>query len=433
MSAGPNLLIPRFLNTFQGFSVKDIKEFITDQRVELHIEKNEDTKSICCRCCEPLGHYHDHDRYQRKVKHLKLFNFDVTVHFFTEKRHCSNCNKVRSELIEWLCPTTPHITMDLAWCINRLTEIATVRQVSILKSVDKMTCYKIDKYILSRLLQGYQIPNITHIAVDEVYARSPVQQGEGETRDDLFLTVIVDLRTHKVIWISKSRRKEALDIFFEMIGSSACEKIVVVATDQHAGYGASVDQYCKNASLVWDRFHLVQNFNNLVNEERKSEADRVSGREHYGSLLKGKNKWIFLKKSTSRSKSEVAHINEVMILNDRLAKLEIIKERFHQMFDCTNKDDAELMLYEIYQWACDINAWGLAKYFVSLRNAKEFWNYFSHRFTTSVVEGINRGIKTLKWVAYGYKDMAYFALKIMQKFGYLNHKYALNWLNPQID
>ena len=66
-----------------------------------------------------------------------------------------------------------------------------------------------------------------------------------------------------------------------------------------------------------------------------------------------------------------------------------------------------------------------------LREAKEFWNYFTHRFTTAVVEGINRGIKTLKWVAYGYKDMAYFALKIMQKFGYLNHKYALNWLYPQ--
>ena len=64
----------------------------------------------------------------------------------------------------------------------------------------------------------------------------------------------------------------------------------MVATDQHAGYGLSVEQYCKNESLVWDRFHLVQRFNDLVNDERKSEADRVSGRAHYGSLLTGKNK-----------------------------------------------------------------------------------------------------------------------------------------------
>ncbi len=431
MNTGSNLLVPRFLDSFQGFSVIDIKEYIKDMRVELYLEKKADNQSLCCKCCEPLGAYHD--RYRRIVKHLKLFNFNVTVHFFTEKRFCSNCKKTRSELIEWLCPTTPHLTMDLAWCINRLTEIATVNQVSILKSVDKMTCYKIDKYILNRIFQGYQIPSLSHIAVDEVYARSPVQKEVGETRDDLFFTVIVDLRTHKVVWISKSRRKEALDTFFEVIGREACDKIIVVAADQHEGYAASVREYCKAAKLIWDRFHLVQKFNDLINDERRSEAERVAGREHYGSLLTGKNKWIFLKKSSSRNQKEINHISEVMDLNDRIAKLEIIKERYHQMFDCQSKDEAEIMLFEIYQWACNINAWPIAQYFLMLQESQEFWNYFDHRYTTSVVEGINRGIKTLKWVAYGYKDMAYFALKIMQKFGYLNHKYALKWLQPQIE
>ena len=66
---------------------------------------------------------------------------------------------------------------------------------------------------------------------------------------------------------------------------------------------------------------------------------------------------------------------------------------------------AQLVLYEVYEWACNINAWDIAKYFMSLGGASEFWNYFTHRYTTSVVEGINRGIKTLKWVAYGYKDI----------------------------
>ncbi|AHI04634.1 IS204/IS1001/IS1096/IS1165 transposase [Bdellovibrio bacteriovorus W] len=426
MFTEPTLLIPRFLDSFQGFSVKDIKEFIADQRIEIHLEHRASEKRICSKCLEPLGNYHD--RYHRKVKHLKIFNFQVEVHFFTEQRHCAHCKKVRAEWIPWLCPTSPHITMDLAWYINRLSEIATVRQVGILKSVDKMTCYKIDKYILGRLLQGYKIPKVTHIGVDEVYARGPKQQKSNETRDDLFFTVIVDLRTHKVIWISKSRRKEALDTFFSMIGPEACEQIQVVATDQHEGYGASVKEHCKKASLVWDRFHLVQRFTELINDERKNEAERVKGREHYGSLLMGKNKWIFLKRATHRTEKEIQHINEVLSINSRLAKIEIIKERFYQMFDSQTEDEARLKMYEIYEWSMNINAWELAKYISSLAEARDFWNYFTYRYTTSVVEGINRGIKTLKWVAYGYKDMAYFSLKIMQKFGYLNHKYALNWL-----
>ena len=114
-----------------------------------------------------------------------------------------------------------------------------------------MTCYRVDKFILNRLLQGYEIPEVTHISVDEVYARSKKQQKEHETRDDLFLTVIVDLKTHKVIWVSQSRRKEALDTFFAMIGEEGCEKIKVVATDQHEGYNRSVKEHCKHAKVYF--------------------------------------------------------------------------------------------------------------------------------------------------------------------------------------
>ncbi len=54
---------------------------------------------------------------------------------------------------------------------------------------------------------------------------------------------------------------------------------------------------------------------------------------------------------------------------------------------------------------------------------QRLWNYFRYKVTTGVSEGINRVIKGLKWQAYGYKDMFYFALKILQKAGYLNSRY----------
>jgi hypothetical protein len=170
-----------------------------------------------------------------------------------------------------------------------MSEIATVLQVSKLESIDKMSCYAVDKYILTRLLQGYKIPDVTHISVDEVYARSPVQQKKGETRDDLFLTVIVDQRTRKVIWVSKSRRKEALDTFFAMIGKEACERIKVVTCDQHKGYAESVREHCSKASIVWDKFHIVQAFNEALNEERKKEWDKYGDPElKEDDLLAGK-------------------------------------------------------------------------------------------------------------------------------------------------
>ena len=391
--------------------------------MEIILEKATDKIHVCSRCGENLGR--QDGRYWVNARHLRMFNWTVSVGFWREKRHCPGCNKIRSELIDWLCPTSPHMTMELAWWINRMSEITSVLAVSELESVDKMSCYKVDHYILSRLLQGYEIPSVTHISVDEVYARGPKQQKENETRDDLFLTVIVDHKTHKVIWVSPSRRKEALDTFFEMIGPEGCKQIKVVATDQHEGFSASVKQYCPQADVVWDRFHLVQKFNEALNEERKSELENIDPEGEMGDLMNGKYRYVFLTKSKNRSGKDQRHIDEVMKLNGRMAKLELIKEHFHRMFDAPDTMSAQVILCECYEWAWQAKAFQVVQWILSIMDDERFWNYWTHRVTTGLSEGINRAIKGLKWQAYGYKNMAYFALKIMQKCGYLNHRWYL--------
>lgn len=427
MDAKVQIYIPHCFKSFQGFSVKDIKENRTLEHMEVILESNLDRTHLCSCCGSILGVMKD--RYWVKARHLRVFNWTVSICFWREKRHCPSCNKVRSEWIDFICPTSPHMTLELAWWINRLSEISTVLQVSKLESIDKMACYAVDKHILMRLLQGYQIPDVTHISVDEVYARSPVQKKENESRDDLFLTVIVDQRTHKVIWVSKSRRKEALDTFFEIIGKEACQEIKVVTCDQHKGYAESVREYCPKASLVWDKFHLVQGFNEALNEERKKEWNKYGDPElKADDLLAGKYRYIYLTKAMNRNKTDQRHLEEVMKKNEKISKLELIKEHFHKMFHCQDKLEAQLMFSECYEWAWQAKAFHLLKWITSVRDREEFWNYFDHRLTSGVSEGINRAIKTLKWVAYGYKDMNYFALKIMQRYGYLNHKYALQWM-----
>ena len=246
-----------------------------------------------------------------------------------------------------------------------------------------------------------------------------------ENRDDLFLTVVVDQATHKVIWVSQSRRKEALDQFFELLGPERCKDIEVVATDQHDGYGASVEQYCPQATLVWDRFHMVQKINEALNEERKQELANIDPEGKMGDLMNGKYRYLFLTKAQRRSKLDKLHIDEVMKLNSRMAKLEMIKEHFHRMFETTDVIEAQVMLGQCYEWAFQCKAINVVDWIWRVMDQERFWNYWKCRLTTGVSEGINRAIKGLKWQAYGYKNMQYFALKIMQKCGYLNHRFYL--------
>lgn len=417
----PSFYVPSCLSNFQGFSVQDIKEWRNEERVEVHLTQDRDHKRVCPHCGSELGSYHD--QYRVVAKHLKMMGWQVEIVFFREKRFCGTCKKVRIQKIDWLCPKSPHVTMELSWWLNRLTEVTSVLSASKLEAVSKHTCYRVDKYILRRLLQGYKIPKITSISVDEVYARGPKQQKPGESRDDLFLTVIVDTRTRKVIWVSRSRRKEALDQFFILIGKEACGEIKVVATDQHEGYGQSIEEYCPSATHVWDRFHLVQSFNEALNEDRKTELERAMPKGYTESLLKGKYRFLYLTRKVHRTKSQQRHIDEICRDNKKIAQMEIIKEHFHRIFECGDEGMARVMMSEIYQWSMDCGAQKVFEWIKRMREQQRFYNYFKYKVTTSVSEGINRAIKGLKWQAYGYVDMEYFALKIMQKCGYLNSQF----------
>jgi transposase len=419
MEAKPSIYIPAVFQNFPGFKVKDIREWRRDKRMEIILEKVEGKTHYCGVCHSELGVYHG--GHWITAKHCRMMDWVVEVTFFREKRECGGCNKkIRSEEINFICPESPHITMELAWWVNRLTEITSVLRVSRLESLNKNACYRVDKHILARLLHGYKIPKVTQLSVDEVYARGNKQLREGETRDDLFLTVIIDIKTHKVVWVTISRRKEALDEFFNLIGPEQCKQIEVVATDQHAGYGASVKEHCPNATLVWDRFHLTQKFNDALNLDRRDELQNVDPEGAMGDLMNNKYRFLFLKRAYKRTGEDKKHIDEVMRLNQKIAKMEIIKERFHQVFNCNSRVEAEVVMAEVYQWAFDAKAWNIFRWIKEIREEKTFWNYFKYKVTTGISEGINRLIKGIKWQAYGYKDMFYFKLKILQKAGYLN-------------
>ena len=43
-------------------------------------------------------------------------------------------------------------------------------------------------------------------------------------------------------------------------------------------------------------------------------------------------------------------------------------------------------------------------------------NYFTHRFTTSIIEGINNSIKTVKRMGYGFRNFANFKQRVLISF-----------------
>ena len=406
-----------------GFTVIDTKEWISKNIIEIYLKNDCKEPKHCFRCGHQLNKAKIGES-RLKIRTMDIHGFTTYLILKRHKHHCSNCKKVRSEALSFVSEETPHVTEEYAWWLGRLCEIAPISNAAEFTGNNPMTMWRFDFNRMKRMFQHYKIPKVKRICVDEVYARKKKYYSK-ESRDKRFFTVICDLDSRRVVWVSESRSKEALDEFFHVIGEERCKEIEVVAADQFDGYKLSVKENCPNATFVWDRFHIMQNFQKYINDERMWLNEHTCKGE-MKRLTRSKYKQLFTKKSDRRTKVENRHINQVMKDNQFFIYLELIKEGMHQIFNSTDAKEARAKFDEMGQWIDQAKVfYELKKWWKSFNDGWDtFKNYFKHRVSSSLSEGMNNVIKTVKKRAYGYKNMSYFKLKILQVCGFLNSKWV---------
>lgn len=407
---------------FSGYRVKHVK-IPESGAVRVHLERLDSKPMLCHRCGSPLSGVRGYERCY--IEDLTMVERKTFLSFRRLKGKCRACRKVRLESCDFISKASPHLTARYAFWLYRLSEISPISRVSDLTNQNKMTLWRIDLIQLEEYFSKYEIPQVTHISVDEVYARGYHDEEAFENKDDRYFTIVTCLSSRKVVWVEQSRRKAALDAFFKRIGPERCVKIEVVATDEHGDYGASVRDFCPNATHVLDRFHLMKNFEEAVNDTRKRLYKMLPQKETK-DLARGKFRFIFLKADKNRTETEKDHMRRVMKDNEAFINLELIKERMLTLFNAADAASARAIFDEVRSLI-------VAAGFPELKNwwnriAKKWAtvaNYFNFRVTTALSEGTNNTIKALKRRARGFQNMRYFQLKILQTCGYLNSRYIL--------
>lgn len=414
--------LPRFLRSaFPGHEIFEFKEALLDRKIGIWLRAREDHPAHCHRCLGPLSLQ---GSYPQKIRCMPFMGLEVTALLTRRRGHCQSCKKSRAERVEWISEETPHLTDDYAHWLGRMAEFAPISRAATLMRMDPMTLWRVDLSQMKRRLQNYRIPEVTHLSVDEVYVVRK-QRGVPLPREKRFFTVISDLKTRKVIWVSEGRSKAALDRFYILLGEEACRRIEAVAMDQFDGYSASTTEYCINATIVWDRFHIMQNLGEVMNQTRIRLHEELLKGSDLHRLTRGRNRYIFLKKDSRRSLSEKRLIEDVTKENEFFLRLELIKERMFQFFNAETEEAARIIFEEVGDWIYRSGFMELIEWHKRLEASwSTLKNFFRHRITTALSEATNNVIKALIRRAYGYRNMEYFRLKIMQVCGYLNSQFC---------
>ena len=256
------------------------------------------------------------------------------------------------------------------------------------------------------LQQRFSKPKLSHLrylAIDEI----SIAKGHK------YLTVVLDLERGQVVFVGDGKGAEALKPFWERLKRSKAQ-ISAISTDMSPAYVASVLENWPSASLVFDHFHVVKLMNEQLSDlRRKLYHDLTACREK--KVLKG-SRWLLLKspENLDEQRNERQRLQEALALNEPLSKAYYLKEDLRQIWSQPDKASAALVLAGWIKTASSSGIGPLIKMGRTLAKYRfGILNWYDHPISSGPLEGTNNKIKTLIRQAYGFRDMAFFKLRIM--------------------
>jgi transposase len=382
-----------------------------EKRIELILGRTGDVPCICSGC----GRVHNtaiHSVDMVTVEDLPISGRRVFLSVPKRRSVCLEDGRIRTEELGWI---KGRFTKRFAEQIYRLTSITTNKEAGWYLGVDDEKVYRIDKSMLEELALGKLEPIAAprHMSVDEV----------AWQKWHKYVTNVVDIEERKVIWNHEGRGKSTLDKFYHKIGKKGCDNVEAVASDGARGFISSTKEHLKNAVIVLDHFHVKKYLNEAVETVRKEELRKAKQQNNgeLSELLHCNKRFILMQNKVTNKRIDI--LDKLSSLNDRVYKAMLLKDQFISLY---NADDRKVAYTNLREWIVAAIKSGIPA-FVELgykffRKRHHVLNYFICKITAAVSEGINNKIKRLKRMAYGYRDVKYFLLKIHQHCGLLNPK-----------
>ena len=384
--------------------IKIVKQTVTSEATEALIHVNSDKRfvPICSGCGKRASGFHSWT--QRTIRDLSFATARTWVVCRYRKVFCAHCQGIRIEDLDLFHPYV-RVTRRLARYIYQLCRIMTVLEVARHLDIDWKTVKNIDKFYLERDYGQPDLNGLRILAVDEISIR------KGHS----YLTVVLDYLTGRVVYIGKKRKAKTLKRFFNKLSISQRKRIEAVAMDMWDPYIKAVKDKLPNARIVFDLFHVVANFNRVIDKVRNSEYRKASKNDK--DVYKG-SKYLLLKNRRNiRRKNQRQQLKELLALNQVINTVMILKDKLKHIWTYRSRTWAVKALDQWLKLARSLQNRSVNTFVRMLERYRYgIINHCDYPIHTGKLEGVNNKIKVIKRKAYGFHDQRYFTLKIYQAF-----------------
>ena len=337
------------------------------------------------------------------MRDLACGAYRIYVEFEVRRVWCRSCKGVKRERLEFLADN-PFYTKRFAYYVGRRCRGETIKDVAKELHLDWDSVKALDKQYMRAQLARAGTPGPKAIGIDEISIR----------KRHTYRIVVSDLIRGRAIWFGGEDRSEAsMSQFYQWLGDRKSRGIRLALMDMWKPFRIATGQHAPNAAILFDKFHVMRHLGKALDQLRKSEYARLSGRERH--FIKGQ-KYTLLSRRENLTLEGRQALKTLLAANKRLNTAYLLKESFGQLWSYEREGWARRFFEN---WRAALKWQRLKPYDKFAEMIDRHWNGIAayckpeNKVSLGFVEGLNNKIRVIQRRAYGLRDEEYLRLKVL--------------------
>ena len=264
---------------------------------------------------------HDHVRGLR-WRHLNVFNKEAEIVCDLLRGRCPQCGKVWRVTPPWE-GRAKHLTKEFeAFALTLMREMPVKKAAEILGEQDTRMWRVVQAYV-EEAHAAIDMSDVTCVGVDEM----------TRAKGHRYLTVFADLVKKAVLFATPGKDSETWAEFVQALAihNGHPHALTHVSMDMSKAYAKGVRDYCRNAQIIYDKFHVIAHANQAVDLVRRAEAQ--SGSATARAVLV-KSRWLWLKNPenlTRKQRAPLRQIDQNMLQTGRAYQMRLVLQEIYAL------------------------------------------------------------------------------------------------------
>lgn len=403
-------------------NIKDQNIFINTNNIEERKIKNKNYKIIegiltykpkCCPICGVVNESSNDIikwgfRKNCKIKIPKISNCYSLLILHKQRFFCKHCNNTfiaETNLIDRNKNISNNTELQLNLeLMQKQSEKDIAKRLDI--SVSKID-RKLNEISSHKVLRHETLP--TSMNWDEFKATK-------DTKGKMAF-IITNNESGNIFDIKDSRKTYDLEKYFKRYSRKERDKVKHISIDFYSGYISLAKKLFKNADISIDRFHIVIQVYNALNNARiklcyKNNPNYKKLKDYWKLIVKNERDLSDEKKYSKHFKKDISQKEIVQYLINTDKTLEATYECYQGIINSLNDKDFNKFKSIITHENKNISDKMKQALKLFNKNIKYIENSFKYDINNGIIEGTNNLIKCLKRIAFGYRKYDHFIARI---------------------